>query len=296
MTSYSFVCLKLFSLLVITFSSQTYPRFEHNRERLPNNSYIAFQRISVMRNALYCLTDSSSCCDNGKGDWYDRNGKIITDNREDRWSNLYVTRGNRVVSLNRKTGGQPGMWRCDIPDSNGALRSVYIYLGRNQKGTEIIKIAPICIITAVGKLTSAVIYFTLDSEANEDPPEFTLTCQSKGGPATEVVWMRNGVRIEEDSNHTTSQIIVDTSGNTVYNNTLRVRGRETGRFGCIVSNNIQDYISDVRNNVTAKELTLSSTYYTVLSLSQTYSLFVPMQIHPLLLIIQPPIYHQLVSC
>ena len=55
-------------------------------------------------------------------------------------------------------------------------------------------------------------YFTLDSEANEDPPEFTLTCQSKGGPATEVVWMRNGVRVEEDSNHTTSQIIVDTSG------------------------------------------------------------------------------------
>ena len=139
-------------------------------------------------------------------------------------------------------------------------------------------------------------FFTLDSVANEDPPEFTLTCQSKGGPATEVVWMRNGVRVKEDSNHTTSQIIVDTSGNTVYNNTLRVKGRETGRFGCIVSNNIQDYISDVRNNVTAKELTLSSTYYTVLSLSQTYSLFIPMQIHPLLLIIQQPIYHQQVSC
>ena len=48
------------------------------------------------------------------------------------------------------------------------------------------------------------IYFTLDSEANEDPPEFTLTCQSKGGPVTEVVWRRNGVPVEEDSNHTTS--------------------------------------------------------------------------------------------
>ena len=87
-----------------------------------------------------------------------------------------------------------------------------------------------------GIFTSAVMYFTLDSEANEDPPEFTLTCQSKGGPATEVVWMRNGVRVEEDSNHTTSQIIVDTSGNTVYNNTLRVRGRVTEQwtFQCIV--------------------------------------------------------------
>ena len=88
-----------------------------------------------------------------------------------------------------------------------------------------------------GILTSAVVYFTLDSEANEDPPEFTLTCQSKGGPATEVVWMRNGVKVEEDSNHTTSQIIVDTLGNTVYNNTLRVRGREGGQYGCRIQNN-----------------------------------------------------------
>ena len=46
--------------------------------------------------------------------------------------------------------------------------------------------------------------------------------------------MRNGVRVEEDSDHTTSQIIVDTSANTVYNNTLRVRGRESGRYRCII--------------------------------------------------------------
>ena len=46
--------------------------------------------------------------------------------------------------------------------------------------------------------------------------------------------MRNGVRVEEDSNHMTSQIIVDTSANTVYNNTLRVRERESGRYKCKV--------------------------------------------------------------
>ena len=91
-------------------------------------------------------------------------------------------------------------------------------------------------------------YFTLDSEANEDPPEFTLTCQSKGGPATEVVWMRNGVRVEEDSNHTTSQIIVNTSGNTVYNNTLTVRGRETGGYSCIVYNNRYQFVYLINTN------------------------------------------------
>ena len=98
--------------------------------------------------------------------------------------------------------------------------------------------------TTTGELSSAVIYFTLDSKANEDPPEFTLTCQSRGGPVTEVEWMRNGVRVEEDSNHMTSQIIVNTSANTVYNNTLRVRGRETGGYKCDVRNNYQHFFPD----------------------------------------------------
>ena len=96
-----------------------------------------------------------------------------------------------------------------------------------------------------GQLSSAAdIIFTLESEANEDPPEFTLTCQSRYGPVTEVEWWRNRVRVEEDSNHMTSQIIVDTSSNTVYNNTLRVRGRESGRYMCTVRNNAQDFFPD----------------------------------------------------
>ena len=98
--------------------------------------------------------------------------------------------------------------------------------------------------TTTGRMSSAVIYFTLDSEANEDPPEFTLICQSRGGPVTEVEWMKDGVRVEEDSNHTTSQIIVDTSTNTVYNNTLRVRGREPGVYKCDVGSNYQHFFPD----------------------------------------------------
>ena len=93
-----------------------------------------------------------------------------------------------------------------------------------------------------GRLSSVAITFTLESEANEDPPEFTLTCQSRGGPVTEVEWRRNRVRVEEDSNHMTSQIIVDTSRNTVCNNTLRVRGRESGLYMCSISNNRHEYV------------------------------------------------------
>ena len=68
--------------------------------------------------------------------------------------------------------------------------------------------------------------------------------------------MRNGVRVEEDRNHMTSQIIVNTSANTVYNNTLRVRGRESGTYKCTVSNNRDDYIAqdDSQNDATRSVL------------------------------------------
>ena len=110
---------------------------------------------------------------------------------------------------------------------------------------------------STGRLLSVTINFTLESEANEDPPEFTLTCQSRRGPVTEVEWRRDGVRVEEDSNHMTSQIIVNTSRNTIYNNTLRVRGRESGdyeeRYKCTVRNNAQDFFPD--RNITWDQAT-----------------------------------------
>ena len=124
---------------------------------------------------------------------------------------------------------------------------------------------------SIGNLSSAVIYFTLESETNEDPPEFTLTCQSRNGPVTEVEWRRDGVRVEEDSNHMTSQVIVDTSRNTIYNNTLRVRGREGGRYNCTVRNNAQDFFpdSDIQRDQTTGTLFLRGK-----SLTSTTSLLV----------------------
>ena len=49
--------------------------------------------------------------------------------------------------------------------------------------------------------------------------------------------------VQEDSNHETSQIIVDRLADTVYHNRLRVRGREGGEYMCTVSNNIRDFVS-----------------------------------------------------
>ena len=61
------------------------------------------------------------------------------------------------------------------------------------------------------------------------------------------------MRVEEDSNHMTSQIIVDRSRETVYKNTLRVRGRESGTYVCTVRNNAQDFFPD--RNITWDQTT-----------------------------------------
>ena len=101
---------------------------------------------------------------------------------------------------------------------------------------------------SIGELNFALVTLILHSEPNENPPEFTLTCRSMSGPVTNVVWWRDSEPVQEDSNHETSQIIVDTSENTVYHNKLRVSGREGGLYTCNVSNNIRDFVSNLQSS------------------------------------------------
>ena len=87
-------------------------------------------------------------------------------------------------------------------------------------------------------------FFTLHTDLRASVPEFTISCRTHGGPATTVKWRVNGVSVEEDSDHETSQIILDTSHNSVYDNRLRVRGRTSGNYSCSVSNNIRAFFPD----------------------------------------------------
>ena len=63
--------------------------------------------------SLHCVTDNSDCCSNGEGNWYDERGEVQQGPVGDS-DRLYVTRGNRVVYLNRRIGGGSGMWRCMV--------------------------------------------------------------------------------------------------------------------------------------------------------------------------------------
>ena len=85
------------------------------------------------------------------------------------------------------------------------------------------------------------------------PPEFTISCQTHGGPATEVVWnwntehitkntdSRHVILMEGSQNHSvyieTSQTILDTSFNSVYDSKLFVKGRVGGEYSCSIRNN-----------------------------------------------------------
>ena len=78
---------------------------------------------------------------------------------------------------------------------------------------------------------------TLHTEPSVSPPEFSIIFRTEGGPVKDVLWFGPKGSVQEDSDHETSQIIVDTSSNSVYENRLRVRGRESGNYFCTATNN-----------------------------------------------------------
>ena len=85
--------------------------------------------------------------------------------------------------------------------------------------------------TLTGQVTiPGEISFQLDSELNVNPPEFTLTCTSTGGPATTVSWTRGSTALSG-----TYKIVSDTEMGT-YDNTLTVGMRDAGTYVCSVSN------------------------------------------------------------
>ena len=136
MENRSHVLLLVF-VLVAAVNSQSYPRFEFRGVVLVNNSYILRFRIGKGNNdSLHCVTNNSNCCSNGEGNWYDETGREVQQGPVGDSDRVYVTRGDHgVVYLNRRTGGSSGMWRCDIPDSNGAEeQSIYIYLDTHITG------------------------------------------------------------------------------------------------------------------------------------------------------------------
>ena len=101
---------------------------------MANNSYIYYANISNEYGALKCVTQNEMCCnDSGVANWRDEKGEIVQ-HGADEDTCMYVTRGQGEISLNHKSGCIPdtsGLWRCDIPDFNGVMHSLYIYISND---------------------------------------------------------------------------------------------------------------------------------------------------------------------
>ena len=136
-THYIAQLLLSLALMVVVHCQTSYPHFELGDRVLTNNSYINRGGIGEgVNNSLKCVTDYSDCCagaGSDVGNWFDRNGSEVHQGA-DGATDLYVTREEGVIYLNRITGGAIGMWRCDIPDSDGMIQSIYIYLGTSTTG------------------------------------------------------------------------------------------------------------------------------------------------------------------
>ena len=97
----------VFTALVTLASSQSLPRFQIREVNLTNNSYILLSDISRENDALKCVTDSVNCCnDSDVGNWRDERGRAVHQGADEATC-LYVTRGQGVVSLNRRHGCTP---------------------------------------------------------------------------------------------------------------------------------------------------------------------------------------------
>ena len=86
--------------------------------------------------ALLCMTDNRMCCGRGQspgrgilGNWYYPNGTVvpnrIINNQSLQWD-FYRNRGQSVVRMNRRRGGEEGIYRCVIPDTTGVDQTIYI--------------------------------------------------------------------------------------------------------------------------------------------------------------------------
>ena len=72
--------------------------------------------------------------------------------------------------------------------------------------------------------------FSVNSDLNGESPQFTLTCNSTSGPATNVTWTRDSETVSG------GLTVLDDPVTAQYTHTLTVTGRQGGQYQCNVSN------------------------------------------------------------
>ncbi len=108
----------------------------------PNNSIVTITDIGVGDNALFCLSNSSSCCRNrdgmASGEWFLPGGSspIFSGGESSSVANFSRSRRSKAVLLNRRNDaiGPEGLYRCDVIDATSITKSLFIGIYTVDRG------------------------------------------------------------------------------------------------------------------------------------------------------------------
>ena len=93
-----------------------------------NGANCPMSDIGEASNALLCMTDNTNCCNAPHliGEFYSPDGSRVGVRASG--DSLYRNRRQGYIRLNRRNGATSplGRYRCDIPNSNGVMQSIYI--------------------------------------------------------------------------------------------------------------------------------------------------------------------------
>ena len=122
---------------LISVNIQTFPGagdvwFSLRNTTYQNNSIVTLEDIGIGGDALLCVTNLTACClppyigENGSamGNWFFPNGSRVP-SADAQWD-FHRTRGQMVVRLNHRRGGEEGIYHCEIPDSVNVKQTIYI--------------------------------------------------------------------------------------------------------------------------------------------------------------------------
>ena len=126
------------TLILSPFPGAADVRFSLNGTTYQNNSVVTLEDIGEGNDALLCITDQCNCCrpphtggvGSAIGNWFFPNGtrvpsESLVPSVGKQWD-FYRNRGWSVVRLNRRRGGEEGIYRCEIPDTANVIQSIYI--------------------------------------------------------------------------------------------------------------------------------------------------------------------------
>ena len=98
-----------------------------------NNSIVTLDDIGEGVDALLCVTDLTACCrppftdpigQQALGNWFFPNGTRVP-NSGFQWD-IHRTRGQSVVLLHRRRGGEEGIYSCVVHDAMNVIQTIYI--------------------------------------------------------------------------------------------------------------------------------------------------------------------------